>query len=357
MLSLKNTSDHCAVYLDTVGVTLTDDYQLVKVDLPQQALAPGEVFRASYDVDPAVNPNAVEFTFTGEPNIFDSVAAGAYLCDGPCDTAEGTNVTDAVLTGTEPNLQIPGTTYLPGQQDVEFSPHQAHVRVAYDGVAPNFLASDWSPAFLIDPDDFLSLDFLTNLDPDVVGADLGPLAVTSDELEGTVLQVPTVLTPGAYSLYAASLPVSLMNPTYISYTTRIPPGAEGTNDGCYLGFGAHPGTLGTVAQWQAATGVDRSYTYEATEELESAAFTNPLSMPEGTWHVVELTNINWTDHTYTVVIDGTPQATTSSFRTLVDTFADVTTIMPWRSTSCQYSDVIVRAGPPGRVWASPPVLP
>jgi|GEM_PF-2490364 len=358
MLSLKNTSDYCTVDLDTVGLTLTDDYLLVDIDLPQQALAPGEVFRGSYDVVDSVNPNAVAFTYTGDLNIFDESAAGAYLCDGTCDTDAGTNVTDAVLTGTIANLQIPFTTYLPGQHDVGPSPYESHVRVAYDGVAPNFLASDWSPAFLVDPDDYIVDWFEYRVDDADV---LGPLTFNSDAEEGTVVTTPPPATPGSYSAYLGALPAFVSQPTYISFTVRSN-GASSGEFSCFTAFGVDTG-IGTSLGWGDQYDLGHAYRYDydysgySAHDWRGAPGGVFVTDTSNAWHTIEYANIDWTNHTTDVAFDGAVIQSAVSLNDAAQTTVTAFSIRPWFAQNCQISDVVVRNGPPGRAWESAPVLP
>lgn len=349
VVSLKNTSDYCSFDLSNAHLYLTDASTSGEQALPETILPPGQVFRASLDVDAAINPNSYDLGLV--LRYFDAWEEGAFLCDGACDLTGGTNITDAVVMGSA--TMPAGITFsslpLPNASN---SPHSVFVRVAYAGVAPNFLASDWSAAFLVDPDDLLPLAF-SRTDNTV----LNPAIVQNDPSEGAICVAPAPNTLSTYNLYSSALPVT--TPTYISFKFQIPNGSTGTADSCYLGFG--DGTAGFLpttssAAWLAAIGLQYSAVYESSPLLYFPTLSNQAAV-QGTWHVVEYRDINWTSHTLTIVYDGASLGTVS-FTDSTDTFANFVTIMPWRSTAgCFYSDIIVRNGPPGRIWESPPVLP
>jgi len=352
VVSLKNLSDYCTVDLDRVGLTLTDDFSLTSVDLPEQGLPPHEVFRGSFDVVPSVNPNSFDFAET--PGAFDHVAAGAYLCNGPCDHTGGTNVLDGLLTGTLANVEIPGTTFSPGPQDVGSSPYESHVRVAYDGVAPTFLASDWSPAFLIDPDDY-TFDWFGYYN-DATGA-LPPLEFQTDAAEGTIVSIPenagtsTETTYATFSTYAAAIPAVVGTATYISYKVRT---GNPVSAACYTSFGVDNGGLGTSTGW--GDNFDLSLGYDIGSGGWYFQTGGPSYGATDVWHTVELENINWTNHTLDIRYDGEVFALAVSMNDTALAAVTLFSVMPHQPPACYYSDIIVRNGPPGRIWESPPVL-
>lgn len=352
-VSLKNTSDYCTVKLDQVGFVATDDHVSgpMHVALPQQVLAPGEVFRGAFDVIPSVNPNAYDFAET--PRYFDAAAAGAYLCDGPCDLEAGTNVTDAVLTGSS-NIEISGTTFLPAAlTGGDGGPYLSYVRVAYDGVAPDFLASDWSLAFLIDPDDYTVDGFAYYPDGENT---LPPLSLDSDPTEGAVVSVAEtagVLAGGVYSTYGVDIPSAVGTATYISYKVRT--GSQ-ESYGCYTAFGTNNGSLGTSDGWGSSAALNYGVRVGSSNFPWHFLAGGATTAPSDVWHTVELENIDWTTHTFDIRYDGALFASGVSMNDTALPSVTLFSVMPHYAVDCHYSDIIVRNGPPGRIWESPPVL-
>lgn len=357
-VSLKNTSDYCTVNLDQVGFAVTDDVAPgpMAVDLPARPLGPGQVFRGSFDVVAGVNENS--FDFEELPRAFNYIAAGAYVCDGPCDLDSGTNVTDGVLTrsGTATILEVPGTAFLPGVLTFDtagFTPYHSYVRVAYDGAWPDFLASDWSLAFLIDPDDYTVDGFAYYPDGENT---LPPLSLDSDPTEGAVVSVAEtagVLAGGVYSTYGVDIPSAVGTATYISYKVRT--GSQ-ESYGCYTAFGTNNGSLGTSDGWGSSAALNYGVRVGSSNFPWHFLAGGATTAPSDVWHTVELENIDWTTHTFDIRYDGALFASGVSMNDTALPSVTLFSVMPHYAVDCHYSDIIVRNGPPGRIWESPPVL-
>jgi len=351
VLSLKNTSDYCAVDLGEVGLVLSDDFGSTEAQLPSQLLPPRGVFRGSLVVDPSVNPNSFDFDAT--LSAFDSIASGAFLCVGPCDLVDGTNVMDAMVVGGA-TIPFPDVTFGPSSlPNIGGAPHLAHVRVAYDGKYPAFTAADWSPATSIDPDDLAVLDFGARVQTDA----LAPLFLTADAEQGTILRVPARSPSTDYSYYFNLLSSLVSNPTYISYRYKQPPEVS-VSYGCYLGFGMDPGAaVVDSTSWNETLGTHYTYPEPSWPDVYLSGY-GYVEQPAETWHQVELTDINWTMHTFDLWQDGDLLQEDALFNDQTDTSTNILSFQPYgENIDCDYTDIIVRNGPPGRAWESSPVLP
>jgi cysteine-rich repeat protein len=356
VVSLINTADYCTVDLSNAGILLTESYGSGSASLPQRALGPGQVFRLSLDVDDAINPNSFDLDLDVNLGLdwFDAFEMGVFLCDGACSFDDGANVFDGVSMG---GAQVPnGVTFAASLPDGEDNPYAAFVRVDSTGVAPDFVATDWSPAFLVDPDDLQVQGFTLTDDPSYPGLVLAPPTVEEDAEEGTALAFPAPADSAAYSSYSAVFPLAVANPTYVSYKVRT---GDVASYGCYLGFGATGGALGTNAGFASSTQMSEAFRYYLDDVDRGWYEFTSFQVPGDTtlWHTIELVNIDWTTHTYEYRYDGVTIETGVPMQNSALASVDLFALTPYYEVPCTFSDIIVRNGPDGRVWESPPVLP
>ncbi len=316
-VTLKNLGD-CSVELGGLQVFFDDHSELFpdfEVDcpvlLPAFTLLAGAEVRVSEDPldgDIAALDHAASGCGGGVP--FNPERGGVtYLCDGVCDLD---NVIDVVAHAGElmgpPAMRfrqrfdepLAGVT-VASQEAARFR------RVATEGEAPSFLASDWAleTRYL-----YASFDEGVELELDgevqawsTEPGEAATLSTVSDEdaIGDAALRLQHRGSDGRSEGLSVALAPSQGAPTSVSWFTRIDaPASGGYFD---LGFGEFSAVLASFEGREVPT---------LGTEIEGGARTEKIVSAE-TFHQVELRNVDWSARRYDLYVDRVSVATALPF--------------------------------------------
>lgn len=281
---IRNYADKCSVNLKRLAMGFKYYSSEYPISLPDRLLAAGEsvgVFTQDYD-NPAAKEIAGEF-------YMETVSGAALLCKGACDFDSGTNVLDAVSWGVDAPSLPSGLSMDPSAiTAIEYSTDAFtdYRRVEFVGANPKFKATDWGLIFQADPERFPSgtpVGVMTN-GWNLIGT--ATMNVVEDPDEGRVFEV-TSTANGTNGFYASTPP---MTPARISYRFRC--SGSGQSARVYLGTPLVPWS---VFVQQCSGG---SVIFYSNGPLIV------LPLDDGSWHTVELRDMDWTARTFDVYFDG-----------------------------------------------------
>jgi cysteine-rich repeat protein len=233
---LWNSSEECSIDLSRVGVRAEPEATNSPQTLPERELgALAKVVLTNEEPTPDAQ------LFHGSLPYTVTTGGAYYVCRGACDENTGANVLDAVVfEGLDglPSGQRPSGLQFDGALPVLTQPEvRSYWRVAYEGRHPEFKASDWLDAFVVETFDDRTMSRWTE--------DGAAHQERFEAIEGTTGRYSLRLSgggaPGAgfrrvLRTHAGSV-VSSVQPSYVSYRVRA---AEATaNQGAlYLGGNA-----------------------------------------------------------------------------------------------------------------------
>ncbi len=155
--SLFNSNQNCAVDLSRVGLYAQPEAADVPKTLPAISLEP-----LKRRVLTSESPPPAATTYQGNIRFdLEGYAGALYLCRGACDTANGSNVTDAVRwEGGSGALSVDAPTSVKLEKDAPALTDRltmSYYRVLSDSVYPNFSGDDFSAAYWVETFDDGSL--------------------------------------------------------------------------------------------------------------------------------------------------------------------------------------------------------
>ncbi|MBW2527675.1 MAG: pre-peptidase C-terminal domain-containing protein, partial [Deltaproteobacteria bacterium] len=292
-VAIVNDSSACAVDVGPLELLWDDSGSGdVTTDLPVRQVPPGDTLKV-YENPPPGHVAAGSVPF--------DISRGGWvaMCDGACNTSDGSNVLDlAAFSEGQPHPALPtGVTFSPGgltgltnQNTYEY------LRSAQSGTPPGFVAADWTVGFLETFEDQDYSDW-TNL---------GSQTAAIESPAGTHGKYAFATSGSSSHLNGFRKLVSAVQPSRVSVRVATDNVSSATG---YVVLGAS-GVAATGANcfaWIYFSGGNLMYAMGAAGPLQSGVSAN-------TFYQVEFRNINWTNGTTDIWVDGVVRANNAGFR-------------------------------------------
>ncbi len=288
--SVLNTNAACAIDLSRVGIYAQPEAADGPKTLPKILLEPHR-----RRVLTSESPPPVGTTYQGNIRYnLDDYAGAFYLCRGECDTASGSNVIDAFRwrgdSGPPSTPALDAVSFDGSLTALADRARMSYFRVAYDGVAPEFVATDYLGAF-----------FVETFESQPLAGWVPPVALfyetNFEAVEGTVGQLSLALVGGnpAAAVWNgpkhrfqdnSGSPMSL-EPTYVSLRARATDktlnhgwiffgnqGAEGS------GFGSIFRENANLAFGAPTISISQPYANETWYHIEYKNFVYPVNVAQ-----------------------------------------------------------------------------
>ncbi len=285
-VTLINRSTECAVNLDGIHLGTVSSSSTASSDLPSVLLEPGEEYLLS-----PYSGDYVDYVIDDDFAYPYYSSAGYYLCRGECDFSDGSNAFDAFFAGTSsPPTPVGDITFDPGPLSSisTYAGYTHYERQAFDGAAPDFLASDWRPVVRLNPS--LSPTYGPDTGSWTDGTSTTSWTVVEDEEVGLIGRASSTAATGETVRYFA-IEATFATPSYMRVEFRRPGLAT---EECLFDV------------WNNTTDTWYPFRFSVTSgsgRVEGSTFTNIGVIDAEAWHVLEFA-LDWTERTLVATLDG-----------------------------------------------------